>query len=317
MSNVLALDIGGSSFRLGVFNESGRRLALSEGETSKSAGREWMLSQILERGRDLIKQTDGSVKACGISFGGPVDFGRQRVRSMHVPGWQDFELPRWVEDNLGLPGRVDNDANAGALGEYRFGAGRGCESIFYITLSTGIGGGLIFNGKVLRGKNNLAGELGHIPVSESGIRCSCGARGCFETFCSGTAIAQRGKEWAERRPESAVRMVELSGGDPGKITAKIVLQAAGEGVPAATRIVLEFSRWLARGLMIVMRIINPDKIVLGGGVALSGNVFIKPTLEFIEELESPAIKSTTEIVLAELGNQSPLFGAAALGLESI
>lgn len=315
MYNVLAVDIGGSAFRVAILDEEGRRRAMSEGETLKSGGRDWMLSQILERARDLVKQTGDPIRSCGVSFGGPVDFERQRVRSMHVRGWNDFELSRWVKDNLSVPCRVDNDANAGALGEYSFGAGKGCKSIFYITLSTGIGGGMVIDGKLLRGKDGLAGEVGHIPISETGIRCSCGRRGCFETFCSGTAIAQNGKEWAERRPESASRMLELSGGDPERITAKIVLQTAQEGVSSSSRIVLEFSRWLARGLTTVIRLVNPDKIVLGGGVALAGKVFMKPTLEFLEELESPRLKSSTEIVLAELGSLSPLFGAAALGME--
>ena len=220
MNNVMAIDIGGTRFRVGLFDEEGRRLLVSEDETLRSAGRDWMLEQVQARCQALVEKTDYPVKACGISFGGPVDFGNQRVRSMHVPGWEDFPLAAWLEDALKLPCRVDNDANAGALGEYRFGAGRGTDSMVYITLSTGIGSGLMLGGKIFRGKDSLAGEIGHIPVSDSGVVCSCGAKGCLETFCSGNAIAHRGREWAIRRPEAVRRMVEFSGGSAANITPK-------------------------------------------------------------------------------------------------
>ena len=315
MNNVIGIDIGGTQFRLGLFDHQGRRLLTSEGDTLRSGGRGWMLEQLRERCRALKERSDFPVKACGISFGGPVDFQRQLVTSIHAPGWENFALSQWVQETLGIPARLDNDANAGALGEYRFGAGRDAESLVYITLSTGIGGGFVFGGKVFRGKDSLAGEVGHLPVSDSGVICSCGARGCLETFCSGSAIAQRGREWAVRRPESVARMIELSGGSADEITAKAVVQAAAEGDTAAGRIIREAARWLARALLIVIRIVNPDRIILGGGVALAGNILLEPVRESLEELSSPTIHYSTEIVLTELGGYSPLYGAAAMGLE--
>ena len=173
-----------------------------------------------------------------------------------------------MEQTLGIPCRLDNDANAGALGEYHYGAGRGAKMMVYITISTGIGSGIVYEGKLMRGKDCMAGELGHIPVSDSGARCSCGGRGCLESFSSGGAIETRAREWAERRPERVARMVELSGGP--EITAKGLMQAAAEGDAAASHILRETTRWLARGLLMVIRILNPDVIVLGGGVAQSG-----------------------------------------------
>ncbi len=316
MNNVIGVDIGGTHFRLGLFDEEGRRLLVTEDETLRSRGRDWLLERIRERLRVLMERTDYPVNACGVSFGGPVDYERQLVSSIHAPGWVKFALAHWAHETLNLPCRVDNDANAGALGEYHFGAGRGTQSMVYITLSTGVGSGLVFAGKIFRGKDNLAGEIGHIPVSESGVVCSCGARGCLETFCSGTAIAQRGQDWALRRPERVARIIELNGGTAENITAKAVIQAAAEGDTAATQILRETARWLARGLLTVIRIINPDKVVLGGGVAQAGAVFLQPVREILEELGSPSIGYTTEIVLAELGTYSPLYGAAALALET-
>lgn len=314
MNNVIAVDVGGTNFRLGLFDQGGRSLRVSEGETLRSGGRDWMLQQLLERSRTCMEKTDCPVTSCGVSFGGPVDYERQRVHSIHVPGWEDFELGEWVQKVLGLRCRVDNDANAGALGEYRFGAGRETQSMVYITLSTGIGSGLIYEGKILRGKDNLAGEIGHLPVSDSGAVCSCGARGCLETFCSGAAIAVRGREWAARRPEGIARMAELSG-TPENITAKAVVQAASEGDMAAGRILREVARWLARGILTMIRIINPDKIVLGGGVAQAGAALLGPLHECLEDLGSPSIRYSTEIVTADLGVYSPLYGAAAMALD--
>lgn len=315
MSNVLAVDIGGTNFRLGLFDAEGRRLLLSEGQTEAAGGRDWMLKEILERARGLIAKSDQQVESCGISFGGPVDFKRQQVSSMHVSSWRNFALAEWVEANLGLKCCVDNDANAGALGEFRFGAGRDTQSILYLTLSTGIGGGVVLRNEVYRGKDGMAGEFGHIPVIDGGALCSCGGRGCLETICSGTAIGLRGRGLARRKPETMPRTLDLASGNPEKITAETVFRAAGEGERSAQNIVHEAARALARGLLIAIRLLNPDMIILGGGVALSGEVLMKPVHECLEEFSAPMLEYSTQVVQAELGKYSPLYGAAALGMD--
>jgi glucokinase len=315
VSNALAIDIGGTHFRAALFDHEGRRLLISEGDTWRSGGREWMLERIRELTRALLEQTDSPVRACGISFGGPVDFQRQRVTSVHSPGWKDFSFAEWVGANLNLPCLIDNDANAGALGEFRYGAGRGTQSLVYVTLSTGVGAGLILNGKPYRGKDGLAGELGHVPISDSGITCSCGAVGCLETFCSGSAIAERGRESGWRRRDGLTRNGEPSDGRREGITAKEIAQAASEGDMAALHIFGEAARWLARGLLTVIRILNPERIILGGGLALAGQVLLDPLHQHLAELASPTIGYSTEIVVAELGTYSPLYGAAAMALD--
>jgi len=313
VNNVLAVDIGGTHFRVGLFDEQGRRLLVFDGDTDRAAGREWMLGQLAAHCRELLANTDAPVKACGVSFGGPVDFSRRRVTSLHVPGWEGFELGKWFEQTLGIPCRLDNDANAGALGEFHFGACRAAKLLVYVTISTGIGSGVVCDGKLLRGRDGMAGELGHIPVSDYGVRCSCGARGCLETFCSGGAIETRMREWAERRPDRVARVVELSGGHD--ITAEGVMRAAAEGDAAAGHVVRETTRWLAYGLLMVIRILNPDLIVLGGGVAQSGALLLDNLHTYLEEFGSRTIIYSTEIATAALGTYSALYGAAALGLE--
>jgi glucokinase len=315
VDNVLAVDIGGTHFRVALFDREGRRLVVSEGDTLHSGGREWMLDRIRERGRALLEQAGYRVGACGISFGGPVDFQHQHVTSIHSPGWKNFSFAEWVSTNLNLPCLLDNDANAGALGEFRYGAGRGTESLVYVTLSTGVGAGLILNGKTYRGKDGLAGELGHIPISNSVVTCSCGAVGCLESLCSGRAIGERGKEWGWCRSHGLTRAPDSSEGRPQGVTAKEIVQAASEGDTTALRVVREAARWLARGLLTVIRILNPDRIILGGGLTLAGQVLLAPLHQCLAELASPTIGYSTEIVVAELGTYSPLYGAAAMALD--
>ena len=313
MKNVLAVDIGGTHFRTGLFDEQGRRLLVLEGDTDRVAGRDWMLNQVAARCRDLMAQTDAPVKACGLSFGGPVDFPHQRVTSVHSSGWKGFELGKWMEQTLGVPCRLENDANAGALGEFHFGAGRGSKLMVYITISTGIGSGIIYEGKLLRGKDYMAGEIGHIPVADSGSLCSCGGRGCLESFSSGAAMESRALEWAKRRPEHVERMLELSGGP--EITAKGLMLAAAEGDQAANQILKETARWLAHGILMIIRILNPEVIVLGGGVGQSGELLLKALRSSLEGLASPTITFSTETVTAALGTYSALYGAAAMGID--
>lgn len=314
MNNVLAVDIGGTRFRTGLFDERGRRLLVFEGETDRKAGRDWMLGQISRYCRELVAQTDAPVKACGVSFGGPVDFRRQTVTSVHAPGWKDFEMGKWITETLGIPCRLDNDANAGALGEFHYGAGRDAKLMVYITISTGVGSGIVYKGELLRGRDFMAGEIGHIWVAESGETCSCGGHGCLETFSSGAAIEKRAREWARRRPESIARMVKLSGGP--EITAKGLMLAAAEGDSSSIRIHDETTHWLARGVLMVIRLLNPDIIVLGGGVAQSGVLLLNTLHRSLKEMASPTITYSTEIVTAALGDYSPLYGAAAIALDA-
>ena len=218
-----------------------------------------------------------------------------------------------MEQTLGVPCRLENDANAGALGEFHFGAGRGSKLMVYITISTGIGSGIIYEGKLLRGKDYMAGEIGHIPVADSGSLCSCGGRGCLESFSSGAAMESRALEWAKRRPEHVERMLELSGGP--EITAKGLMLAAAEGDQAANQILKETARWLAHGILMIIRILNPEVIVLGGGVGQSGELLLKALRSSLEGLASPTITYSTETVTAALGTYSALYGAAALGID--
>jgi glucokinase len=298
-----------------VFCRDARCLKLTEYDTPAGQHRELLLQQIHARCAAAIQESTEPVVACGVSFGGLVDFRRQLATSLRQPGWEHFPLADWFQESLGLPCRIEGDANAGALGEFRFGAGRGTNSMVFVMLSTWIRCSVICHGVLWRGKDGLAGELGHVPVSESGNMCSCGAKGCLELFCSGAAIANEGREFARRRPEAMTPVVERSGGSVDGITARAVAEAAAAGDAVAVHIMGEAARWLARTLITVIRIVNPDKVILGGGVALAGSVLWDPLRDALQARTSPAIHHTTEIVPAELGTHSSLYGAAARALE--
>ncbi len=240
--NTLAIDIGGTKFTVALF-ENERMTRRESRPTNREGGPEWMLAQI--RSIALGWQRESGFERCGIGFGGPVDVPRQRVAlSTHVGGWQDFPLVPRVKELFGVPVVIDNDANAAALGEARYG-GHGALPLFYMTLSTGIGGGLVLkDGTVYRGADSWAGEIGHLTVRPDGFpNASCGARGCLERMCSGL--------WLKR--------------DCGKPAQELFRDPA-----FVERYVID----LTLGLKAAIMLLNPERIVIGGGIAKAGEGFV-------------------------------------------
>jgi len=249
--------------------------------------------------------------ATGISFGGPVDFKTGTVRlSHHVPGWENIELQRLLESEFGATASVDNDANVAALGEHRFGAGQGYNSLLYITVSTGVGGGWILNGQPWRGTGGMAGEIGHTVVDPNGPMCLCGKRGCVERLASGPYIAQQVKEWLQAEPNQGQVLRTLVKDNVEDITAQLVSQAAAQGDNLASQ-ALEQAGW-ALGVAIgnTANLINPQRFVLGGGVTKAGERFWEVVRRVARETALPEVDF--EIVPATLGDDAPLWGAVAL-----
>jgi glucokinase len=277
--NILALDIGGTKFTLALFEEDRLRLRESR-RTDREGGRAWMLNQIREVAAGWLASAGAA--ACGIGFGGPVDFPSQRVAlSTHVGGWQDFDFPGWVRSELGLPAVMDNDANVGALGEAVYGAGRGCDPLLYVTLSTGIGGGIVHRGELWRGADSYAGEIGHLTVRPGGPECLCGARGCLERMCSGL--------WLER--------------DHGRPAHELLTDP-----DFVRRYVVE----LALGLKAAIMLLNPARIVIGGGISKAGDRLFLPLREELRRQITAWSRARIDVLPAELGDDSVLWGALAL-----
>ncbi len=302
---ILAIDIGGSQFGLALAAPDGRIIKHIRHQTNDHADKR--IDRIIAESKTLISQSP--VSACGIGFGGPVNFDAQRiVNSTHVAGWDDCPLPEIVQQHLGLPAIIDNDANVGALGEFTFGAGKNSRHVIYYTISTGIGGGIIINGEIYRGGNGYAGELGHVPILRDGPKCDCGNRGCLEALCSGTAIGRRATAAVKKHPRKGIAIARTA----NPITAKTLFDTARSGDPYAKALVNEICTDLGQGLAMAVNAFAPDVIVIGGGVSNAGRVLFEPlrreTRRFLMPVHHPHLK----IAPAKLKSRSVLLGAVAL-----
>ncbi len=247
------------------------------------------ITTMIQLGRDLLGSHNPI--SVGVSFGGPVDYATGTVRlSHHVPGWENTALQTLLEAEFGVPVRVDNDANVAALGEYHFGAGRGHDSLMYITVSTGVGGGWILNGQPWRGHESMAGEIGHTVVDPHGPECLCGKRGCVERLASGPYMAE-----------------DLTGEG---MTGQDVADLAAAGDAAARGVLLRGARALGVGIGNAANLINPQLFVLGGGVTKSGELWWQTVRQTARETAMPEVHFA--IVPTELGDEAPLWGAVAL-----
>jgi glucokinase len=234
----------------------------------------------------------------------------QVILSHHVSGWQDSPIVERLEREFGAPAVVDNDANAAALGEARFGAGRGAASVLYVTVSTGVGGGWILDGKIWRGSDEMAGEIGHLTVDPGGPLCSCGRRGCVEILASGPAIAHRARKRLAAEPGAGNILRGLADNDLARVTAQIVNQAALAGDALPCEVMEAAARALGLGIGSAIGLMNPARVVVGGGVSKSGT-------HYFESVRAAARGNClsgmqVDIVPAELGDDAPLWGAVAL-----
>lgn len=254
----------------------------------------------------------GSEIRVGVGAPGPIDHRSGTIlQPPHLPGWDAVPLRSILESRLDLPVRVGNDANLAALGEQRFGAGKGIDNLIYITVSTGIGGGIINDGKLVLGERGLAAEAGHIVIERDGPLCSCGQRGCLEALASGTAIARMAREATASGRETS--MVAFAAGK--EITAEIVTGAAREGDEVALEIMAEASRALAAGIVTLVHVFNPRRIIIGGGVSNAWDLLVKPAQERLPDLVmARAFVEGLDIVPAALGDDAGLMGAIALWL---
>lgn len=275
----LALDVGGTKFTVAVFD--GERMVARESRaTDPEGGGAW----IMERIGEIVDDWRRSFRfdRCGIGFGGPVRFSEQTVAlSTHVAGWNDVPLVDWVTRRAGAPAIMDNDANAGALGEFHFGAGRDASPLFYMTLSTGVGGGILLEGQLVRGPDSWAGEIGHMNVEPEGPSCLCGSNGCLERMCCGL--------WLQR--DYGVSARELMN-DPVFVSQYVIP--------------------LARGLKAAIMLLNPERIVIGGGISNAGDRLFGPLRAELARQMPPWSRARVNVSQATLADDSVLWGALAL-----
>ena len=251
----------------------------------------------------------------GVSFGGPVDFRSGLVvLSHHVPGWERTPLAQRLAARYGAPALVDNDANAAALGEQRLGAGRGRAHLLYVTVSTGVGGGWVLDGRPWRGSGGLAGEIGHTVVDPRGPRCLCGKRGCVERLASGPYMAADAAAALGADAGAGPLLWKACGGDPARIDGRLVAECAAAGDPLARRLLLRGARALGVGLGNAANVVDPGLIVLGGGVTGAGPLWWDAVRAAARATALPEV--ALAVVPALLGADAPLWGAALLAAEA-
>lgn len=312
---IAAVDLGGTRFRVAGVTGDGQVLHRIAEPTRVHEGRDAVLGRIYTAIRQVVAGVaPRQPMAVGVAAPGPLNPWTGVIYSPpNMPGWDDVPLKEIMEKELGLPVFVGNDANVAALGEHRFGAGRGLADVVYITVSTGIGGGVISGNKLLLGSNGLAGEIGHMTVIANGPLCGCGNYGCLEALSSGTAIARRTVRLIEEGAESMV--MEMAGGDLARINGELIVQAAGSGDPLATKVIREAAECLGVAVANVVHLFNPRMVIIGGGVSNAGALLFQPVWEMVAQRTMVAFRANLQIVAAKLSDDVGLLGCAALVLN--
>ena len=309
---VFGVDIGGTTVKLGFFDVKGNLLDKWEIPTRTEEEGSRILPDIAESIQNKMKEKQISpdrVAGVGAGAPGPVDVVGVVHKAVNL-GWGTFSIKETLENILHIPVMAGNDANVAALGEMWKGGGQGSNDLIVVTLGTGVGGGIIINGKVLAGISGAGGEIGHMHVEDEEREvCNCGNRGCLEQFASATGVTRLARrKLAESSKDSVLRQKEIS--------AKTVFDAVKQGDPLAIEIAEEFGKYLGDALAAVATVVNPDTIVLGGGVSKAGEVlidYIRPHYEKNVFLANRGVK----FALATLGNDAGIYGAARLVLDSV
>lgn len=314
MGSIVAIDLGGTNIRAALYSMEGELLAHCVLPTLAHEGLEATLNRIFKAIEMVTKGWEKPV-AIGVGAPGPLDPWKGVIFSApNLPGWENVPLADILSERFGVPAFVNNDANVAALAEHRLGAGRGFANIIYVTVSTGIGGGIIVEGSLLLGARGLAGEVGHIVVKPDGPPCSCGGVGCLEALASGPAIAREAlKRLREGAKSSIPKFVE---GPIESLSAKEVAMAALEGDSLAQELFKEAGYYLGVGFVSLIHVFNPSRIVVGGGVAKVGKLLLEPAEETVKRLAMKEFLEDFQIIPTALGDEVGLLGAYLLARES-
>ncbi len=316
---ILALDFGGTKLAAAVVDLAAEKIVgpVVSKHTPVSEGAKGTLNTMIQCGREALAAFNRPelVKAVGISFGGPVSEDRCSVlRSNHVADWNGAPLVADISHAFHLPARMDNDGNLAALGEWWFGGYRSLENMAYVQISTGVGGGLILDRQLYRG-SGLAGEFGHYIVEVNGPQCSCGRKGCLESVCSGWAIARDGRSALALGSANCPILSQLSQNQAETVTAEMVFEACRKGDPACETIVKNALNSLAIMVVNLITCIDPQVIVLGGGLTRSRDIFEIYFLPVVKEQMHPFFKGRCRVELSTLDGNELLLGAALLTQE--
>jgi glucokinase len=311
---VVGIDVGGTKIAAGVVDTSGN--VVSHFYTRAHAGQPPadVIKSIEEAFYGALRAAGvarGDIMGVGVGFAGHVNGPAGLVlTSSNLPEWDNVPLRQIIADRIGKPVRLDNDANCAALAEYRFGAGRGSRHMCYVTFSTGYGLGIIINGNLYVGATGTAGEIGHTVVDPDGPLCSCGKRGCIMAYACGMALSRMAYERIHAGEETILR--DLCGGAPESISGETVAAAARQGDRLARELIEIAGRYFGIGLSTIVQVLNPEVIVIGGGLARIGSMLMEPCLQALRENVHPVIAESARIVYSQLWDDAGLIGAGAL-----
>jgi glucokinase len=310
MSLTVGVDVGGTKIAAGLVDEKGTVLARERTESPATRPAE-IVSTIAELVDKL--SASGPVEAVGVSAAGFVDKARATVVFAPNLAWRDEPLKKRLEEELELPVVVENDANAAAWGEFTFGAGEDVEDLLMLTIGTGVGGGVVIDGELLRGGFGMGAEVGHVRMVPNGILCGCGNHGCLESYGSGRALVRVSRESALLDPLGARDLIERAGGDVAGITGPMVTEAAHRGDEFAIERLAELGDWIGQGVATLTAVLDPNVVVIGGGVGEAGDLLLDPVRASFERHVAPrGHRPLLEVRQAQLGNAGGLVGVADL-----
>jgi glucokinase len=314
---IVGVDLGGTNIKVGAMPADGsRQIAVRSEPTHSEGGADTVVDRIIRLVEETISETcakDGATRDqfIGVGIGSPGPLDREKGIVIVTPnlGWRNFPLRDRVSDGVGLPATLDNDANCATLGEWWIGAARGARNVVGMTIGTGIGGGLILDGRLYHGSSDVAGEIGHTTIDSNGRHCKCGNYGCLEAYASGPAIAERAREQLTDGERSV--LVDLVDGQLERITAETVYEASDQGDAIAREVVRDTARFLGAGIANLLNIFNPDVVVIAGGVTRAGDALFEPLRAEVKRRAFKPAVDACRIVPGELPGTAGVVGAVA------
>lgn len=311
----IGIDIGGTKVAGGVVDPDGQVIVRARRDTPhRSTSPDVVENTIVEVVDELFAAVGRDrVEAVGIGAAGFVAADRQTVVFAPHLSWRDEPLQDNLQRRVQVPITVDNDANAAAWAEWKFGAAQGESHLMIVSLGTGIGGGIVTDGRLQRGRYGIAGEFGHMQVVPNGLRCECGNRGCWEQYASGNALVREARGLIAANSPVVANLLASVGGDPADLTGPLITSAAQAGDPTSIELLAEIGHWLGMGIANLAAAFDPGTFVIGGGVSAAGPLLLDPAREtFRRQLAGRGYRPEARIVAAELGNEAGLIGAADL-----
>jgi glucokinase len=314
---LIGVDMGGTNVRMGIVTPEGKVLKKVQYRTDISKGGLALFERLVSNLKDLVQENfkeSNQLIGIGIGVAGPIDMKKGLIMEPpNLPGLKGFPLRDFLREKISSSIAIENDANAFTLGEGWVGAAKGCKHYCGITLGTGVGGGIVVAGKILHGVEGMAGEVGHMVINPKGPLCGCGGRGCLEVYASGTGIRRMALEAIEKGKGKGI--LKWSGGDPQQMTSANIFEAAKSGNVTAKRIFNEMGKHLGLGLINLIHLFNPEKIVIGGKVCRAWDYFIGSVMEIVQERSMKGPREKLEIVKAKCGDDAGMLGAAYSALK--